>query len=190
MLMSLVCCRTNWEPWLIWKEYGFQGSSPSYLRRVLLQTWLSLCNHFMLIQLVCLYILQLRFPYNFYLYNFLSFLCTQQYKLTMINSFPGYMISTGSLSHRLGGLYCLYCLYEVQPCKPPFKVYLSIGMLSTFPHSMVFSSFSILMNIVLLIIIQNFGWAVVLNLEWLCQHSSTIIHVLAVDIFMFYFWKK
>ncbi|KAH7860224.1 hypothetical protein Vadar_010936 [Vaccinium darrowii] len=41
----------------------------------------------------------------------------------------GYMISTASLSHRLGGLYCLYCLYEVQPFKPPFKIYLSIGEL-------------------------------------------------------------
>ncbi|MED6159328.1 hypothetical protein PIB30_041411 [Stylosanthes scabra] len=38
----------------------------------------------------------------------------------------GYMCRT-SLSHRLGGLYCLYCLYETQPFKPPFKVYLSLG---------------------------------------------------------------
>ncbi|KAH7856965.1 hypothetical protein Vadar_007382 [Vaccinium darrowii] len=41
----------------------------------------------------------------------------------------GYMISTASLSHRLGGLYCLYCLHEVQPFKPPFKIYMSIGEL-------------------------------------------------------------
>ncbi|XP_027192952.1 uncharacterized protein [Cicer arietinum] len=41
----------------------------------------------------------------------------------------GYMVSTGSLSHRLGGLYCLYCLYETQPFKPPFKVYISLGEL-------------------------------------------------------------
>lgn len=40
----------------------------------------------------------------------------------------GYMASTVSLSHRLGGLYCLYCLYETQPFKPPFKVYISLGM--------------------------------------------------------------
>ncbi|KAI8005362.1 hypothetical protein LOK49_LG08G00741 [Camellia lanceoleosa] len=39
----------------------------------------------------------------------------------------GYMVSTASLSHRLGGLYCLYCLHEVQPFKPPFKIYLSLG---------------------------------------------------------------
>ncbi|QHO23040.1 uncharacterized protein LOC107624941 isoform X1 [Arachis ipaensis] len=38
-----------------------------------------------------------------------------------------YMCGTASLSHRLGGLYCLYCLYETQPFKPPFKVYLSLG---------------------------------------------------------------
>ncbi|KAF3449696.1 hypothetical protein FNV43_RR10427 [Rhamnella rubrinervis] len=38
----------------------------------------------------------------------------------------GYMISTASLSYRLGGLYCLYCLYETQPFKPPFKIYLSL----------------------------------------------------------------
>ncbi|CAK9326553.1 unnamed protein product [Citrullus colocynthis] len=40
-----------------------------------------------------------------------------------------YMLSTASLSHRLGGLYCLYCLYETQPFKPPYKIYLSIGEL-------------------------------------------------------------
>lgn len=39
-----------------------------------------------------------------------------------------YMASTTmSLSHRLGGLYCLYCLHETQPFKPPFKIYLSLG---------------------------------------------------------------
>ncbi|KAI3446888.1 hypothetical protein Pfo_003553 [Paulownia fortunei] len=41
----------------------------------------------------------------------------------------GYMVSAGSLSNRLGGLYCLYCLYETQPFKPPFKIYLSLGEL-------------------------------------------------------------
>ncbi|KAM7511795.1 hypothetical protein LguiB_010670 [Lonicera macranthoides] len=41
-----------------------------------------------------------------------------------------YMSSTtASLSHRLGGLYCLYCLHETQPFKPPFKIYLSLGEL-------------------------------------------------------------
>lgn len=38
----------------------------------------------------------------------------------------GYMTSTASISHRLGGLYCLYCLHETQPFKPPFKIYLCI----------------------------------------------------------------
>lgn len=41
----------------------------------------------------------------------------------------GYLISNASLSHRLGGLFCLYCLYETQPFKPPFKIYLSLGEL-------------------------------------------------------------
>lgn len=41
----------------------------------------------------------------------------------------GHMISTSSLSQRLGGLYCLYCLYETQPFKPPFKIYFSLGEL-------------------------------------------------------------
>lgn len=36
----------------------------------------------------------------------------------------GYMVSTGSISQRLGGLYSLYCLHETQPFKPPFKIYL------------------------------------------------------------------
>ncbi|KAF3453741.1 hypothetical protein FNV43_RR04182 [Rhamnella rubrinervis] len=38
----------------------------------------------------------------------------------------GYMTSTASLSYKLGGLYCLYCLYETQPLKSPFRIYLSL----------------------------------------------------------------
>ncbi|KAF6151161.1 hypothetical protein GIB67_037369 [Kingdonia uniflora] len=41
----------------------------------------------------------------------------------------GHMLCTGSLSQKIGGLYCLYCLYETQPFKPPFKIYLSRGEL-------------------------------------------------------------
>lgn len=41
----------------------------------------------------------------------------------------GYIICPTSLSRRLGGLYCLYCLYETQPFKPPFKIYISLGEL-------------------------------------------------------------
>ncbi|KAL0333956.1 UNVERIFIED_CONTAM: hypothetical protein Sangu_1551800 [Sesamum angustifolium] len=41
----------------------------------------------------------------------------------------GYMVSSGSLSNKLGGLYCLYCLYETQPFKPPYRIYLSLGEL-------------------------------------------------------------
>ncbi|XP_011620706.1 uncharacterized protein LOC18427084 isoform X2 [Amborella trichopoda] len=40
----------------------------------------------------------------------------------------GYMVTEGSLSKRLGGLYCLYCLYETQPFVPPFKIYLSLEL--------------------------------------------------------------
>ncbi|KAJ8628802.1 hypothetical protein MRB53_022125 [Persea americana] len=40
-----------------------------------------------------------------------------------------HMVPTGSLSRRLGAFYCLYCLYETQPFKPPFKIYLSLGEL-------------------------------------------------------------
>ncbi|GKV13787.1 hypothetical protein SLEP1_g24764 [Rubroshorea leprosula] len=41
----------------------------------------------------------------------------------------GHICNTDSLSVRLGGLYCLYCLYETQPFKPPFKIYISLGEL-------------------------------------------------------------
>ncbi|EPS65668.1 hypothetical protein M569_09111, partial [Genlisea aurea] len=41
----------------------------------------------------------------------------------------GYIFSSGPLSNRLGGLYCLYCLYETQPFKPPLRIYLSLGEL-------------------------------------------------------------
>ncbi|KAF5802472.1 putative small nuclear RNA activating complex (SNAPc), subunit SNAP43 [Helianthus annuus] len=38
----------------------------------------------------------------------------------------GYMTSTDSISHRLGGLYSLYCLHETQPFKPPFRIYICL----------------------------------------------------------------
>ncbi|CAI0444751.1 unnamed protein product [Linum tenue] len=41
----------------------------------------------------------------------------------------GHMNVSASFTRRLGGLYCLYCLYETQPFKPPFKIYLSLGEL-------------------------------------------------------------
>ncbi|XVE98375.1 hypothetical protein REPUB_Repub03eG0101400 [Reevesia pubescens] len=41
----------------------------------------------------------------------------------------GHMENVDSLSCRIGGLYCLYCLYETQPFNPPFKIYLSLGEL-------------------------------------------------------------
>ncbi|XWS17109.1 hypothetical protein CRYUN_Cryun33cG0039600 [Craigia yunnanensis] len=39
----------------------------------------------------------------------------------------GHMVNADSLLGRQGGLYCLYCIYETQPFKPPFKIYLSLG---------------------------------------------------------------
>ncbi|KAL6847042.1 hypothetical protein ACP4OV_022895 [Aristida adscensionis] len=39
----------------------------------------------------------------------------------------GHMTSSqNSLPQRLAGLYCLYCLYECQPYRPQFKIYLCI----------------------------------------------------------------
>ncbi|CAL4905444.1 unnamed protein product [Urochloa decumbens] len=38
----------------------------------------------------------------------------------------GHLTSESSLPRRLAGLYCLYCLYECQPYKPLFKIYLSL----------------------------------------------------------------
>lgn len=48
---------------------------------------------------------------------------------TLYNHSISYMDINKSLSNRLGALYCLYCLYETQPFKPPFKIYLSLGEL-------------------------------------------------------------
>lgn len=45
----LVTDRMCQQLWLTWKEYGFRGSSPTYMKLVLLPTWPSLCNHCMLI---------------------------------------------------------------------------------------------------------------------------------------------
>ncbi|KAI3833169.1 hypothetical protein MKW92_052874 [Papaver armeniacum] len=48
----------------------------------------------------------------------------------------GKMLSKDSFSWRLGGFYCLYCLYETQPFKPPFRIYLSLGISSREFHSL------------------------------------------------------
>lgn len=48
-----------------------------------------------------------------------------------------YMVLAGSLSNRLGGFYCLYCLFETQPFKPPFKIYLSLGELKQLKNLVV-----------------------------------------------------
>ncbi|CAN6459655.1 unnamed protein product [Victoria cruziana] len=40
-----------------------------------------------------------------------------------------HMVAGVSLSQRVGALYFLYCLYETQPFKPAFKIYLSLGEL-------------------------------------------------------------
>ncbi|KAK1353769.1 Small nuclear RNA activating complex (SNAPc), subunit SNAP43 [Heracleum sosnowskyi] len=41
----------------------------------------------------------------------------------------GYVVVNASVSTKLGGLYCLYCLYETQPYKPSFRIYISLGEL-------------------------------------------------------------
>jgi snRNA-activating protein complex subunit 1 len=42
------------------------------------------------------------------------------------------MVSIDSFSRRLGGLYCLYCLHEIQPFKPKFRIYISLQELGKF----------------------------------------------------------
>ncbi|XP_042004288.1 uncharacterized protein LOC121753156 isoform X2 [Salvia splendens] len=37
-----------------------------------------------------------------------------------------YMVSADSFFNRLGGLFCLYYLFETQLFKPPYKIYLSL----------------------------------------------------------------
>ncbi|CAF2058400.1 BnaC06g14520D [Brassica napus] len=44
----------------------------------------------------------------------------------------GHMVSIDSFSRRLGGLYCLYCLHEIQPFKPKFRIYISLQELGKF----------------------------------------------------------
>lgn len=62
----------------------------------------------------------------------LSYLLREFLQSVPLPSYAGYMICTNSLSQRLGALYVLYCLYETQPFKPPFKIYLSLGMIFLF----------------------------------------------------------
>ncbi|KAG2325068.1 hypothetical protein Bca4012_039550 [Brassica carinata] len=44
----------------------------------------------------------------------------------------GHMVSIDSFSRRLGGLYCLYCLHDIQPFKPKFRIYISLEELGKF----------------------------------------------------------
>ncbi|KAJ0250174.1 hypothetical protein HA466_0143570 [Hirschfeldia incana] len=44
----------------------------------------------------------------------------------------GHMVTIDSFSRRLGGLYCLYCLHEIQPFKPKFRIYISLQELEKF----------------------------------------------------------
>uniref|UniRef100_A0A2P2KM28 Uncharacterized protein n=1 Tax=Rhizophora mucronata TaxID=61149 RepID=A0A2P2KM28_RHIMU len=62
----------------------------------------------------------------------LAFFMQSLYAHTM-----GHMFSVESFSRRLGGLYCLYCLYEIQPFKPPLRIYLSLGELKKLRHLVV-----------------------------------------------------
>lgn len=57
----------------------------------------------------------------------ICYFIAQCLRLTFICFCAGYIVGTASLSHKVGGLYCLFCLYETQPCKPPFKIYISLG---------------------------------------------------------------
>ncbi|XP_023638309.1 uncharacterized protein LOC17885134 isoform X1 [Capsella rubella] len=44
----------------------------------------------------------------------------------------GHLVNIESFSRRLGGLYCLYCLHEIQPFKPKFRIYISLQELGKF----------------------------------------------------------
>ncbi|GAB2289184.1 hypothetical protein Dimus_023488 [Dionaea muscipula] len=56
---------------------------------------------------------------------------------SMYSQSMGHMVSTNPLSRRLGGLFCLYCLYETQPFKPEFKVYLSLDRIKKLKNLVV-----------------------------------------------------
>ena len=63
------------------------------------------------------------------------FVVVNQFRL-----YAGHMVSDGDFSRKLGGLYCLYCLFGTQPYKPCFKIYLSLGMCSFFLFRSMFSA--------------------------------------------------
>ncbi|KAI3989428.1 hypothetical protein MKX01_032530 [Papaver californicum] len=49
----------------------------------------------------------------------------------------GHMLSKDLISQGLGGFYCLYCLCETQPFKPPVRIYLSLGELQSLKRLVV-----------------------------------------------------
>ncbi|KAJ8444667.1 hypothetical protein Cgig2_023730 [Carnegiea gigantea] len=73
-----------------------------------------------------------------------------------------YMDISNSLYHRLGALYCLYCLYETQPFKPSFKIYLSLGVFCLFPTPYYIFSASCIWEVQLNLLIGFAG-----DLQWL-----------------------
>ena len=60
---------------------------------------------------------------NLYFHFYLSY-CNC---IAVVLRIAGYMVSPDSFFNRLGGLFCLYCLFETQIFKPPYKIYLSLG---------------------------------------------------------------
>lgn len=132
----------------IWRKFGLEENSRTYLRLLLLPTWRFVCNQCMhnqsvgscLINLIIYTLICWQLVISStswwtklcssicYFSQGASFLFVKLRRILLL-SFTGHMVSAAPLSRRLGGLYCLYCLYETQPFKPSYKIYLSIGMI-------------------------------------------------------------
>ncbi|KAI4377330.1 hypothetical protein MLD38_014976 [Melastoma candidum] len=56
---------------------------------------------------------------------------------TLYSKSIGHIVGSESLPHQLGGLYCLYCLYETQPFRPPFRIYISLSEMRSLKNLVV-----------------------------------------------------
>jgi len=126
-IVAFLTGRRTARHWLISSEFGRQRNFLISMKADLRQTLVSSCSPSFCIVLVGVGILEKQISeLNSQLLMNLFFSATSELFFYLIVH-PGHFTSQSSLQQRLAGLYCLYCLYECQPYKPQFKIYLSLG---------------------------------------------------------------
>ena len=126
-IVAFLTGRRTARHWLISREFGRRRNFLISMKADLRQTLVSSCSPSFCIVLVGVGFLEKQISeLNSQLLMNLFFSC-HFWTIFYLIVHPGHLTSQSSLHQRLAGLYCLYCLYECQPYKPQFKIYLSLG---------------------------------------------------------------